>query len=158
MRIFLADDQAKVCSALRLLLEQEPGLSVVGEAAEAKDLLAQVQRTRPDLVLLDWELPGLRAPRSSTPSAGSGISSGQRLLAALHSLSCRVKVIALSGHLEAREEALAAGADAFVSKGDPPERLLTTLRTISVTSWLTDKTPILGVTNPDSKRQGAEYR
>jgi len=141
MRIFLADDQAKVCSALRLLLEQEPGLSVVGEAAEAKDLLAQVQRTRPDLVLLDWELPGLRAPRSSTPSAGSGISSGQRLLAALHSLSCRPKVIALSGHLEAREEALAAGADAFVSKGDPPERLLTTLRTVSVRNEILERKP-----------------
>jgi len=132
MRIFLADDQAKVCSALRLLLEQEPGLSVVGEAAEAKDLLAQVQRTRPDLVLLDWELPGLRVPSASTSLTGSEISSGQRLLAALHSLSCRLKVIALSGHVEAREEALAAGADAFVSKGDPPERLLITLRTVSV--------------------------
>ena len=57
MRVLLADDQMKVRSALRLLLEQEPGLSVVGEAAEAKDLLAQVGTERPDLVLLDWELP-----------------------------------------------------------------------------------------------------
>ncbi len=42
MHIFLADDQAKVRSALRLLLEQEPGLSVVGEATETEDLLVQV--------------------------------------------------------------------------------------------------------------------
>lgn len=127
MRVFLADDQAKVRSALRLLLEQEPGLNVVGEAAEAEDLLAQVQAICPDLVLLDWELPGFRDPDRPTALRRS---SGQRLLAALHSLGCPLKVIALSGHLEAREEALAAGADAFVSKGDPPERLLTTLRTV----------------------------
>jgi DNA-binding NarL/FixJ family response regulator len=41
MRVLLADDQSKVHSALRLLLEQEPGMSVVGEAVEAEDLLAQ---------------------------------------------------------------------------------------------------------------------
>lgn len=161
MRVFLADDQAKVRAALRLLLEQEPGLSVVGEVTEAKDLLAQVQVTQPDVVLLDWELPGLRAtkpwiapsasPRSFGPGAkGSGQAlrydsgdvpslpkeqiSRQRLLSALHSLGCPLKIIALSGHLEAREEALGAGADAFVSKGDPPERLLSTLRTVGVTN------------------------
>ena len=125
MRILLADDQTKVRSALRLLLEQEPGLSVVGEAAEAEGLLTQVQRTQPDLVLLDWELPGFQATDSLA-------CPGQCLLSALHSLGCHLKVIALSGHVEAREEALAAGADAFVSKGDPPERLLTALRTVGV--------------------------
>jgi DNA-binding NarL/FixJ family response regulator len=60
MRVLLADDQSKVRSASRLLLEQEPGMSVVGEAVEAEDLLAQVEATQPDLVLLDWELLGLR--------------------------------------------------------------------------------------------------
>jgi DNA-binding NarL/FixJ family response regulator len=134
MRVFLADKQTKVRSALRLLLEQEPWLSVVGEAAEAEDLLAQVQKTQPDVVMLDWELPGFRVTDPSTPLTGSGTCSGQRLLFALHSLGCHSKIIALSGHLEAREEALAAGADAFVSKGDPPERLLTTLRTVGVTN------------------------
>ena len=75
MRIFLADDQAKARSALRLLLEQEPGLSVVGEATETEDLLAQVQRTQPDLVLLDWELPGLWATDLSTAPSASPWSS-----------------------------------------------------------------------------------
>jgi DNA-binding NarL/FixJ family response regulator len=156
MRVFLADDQAKVRAALRLLLEQEPGLSVVGEVTEAKDLLVQVQVTQPDVVLLDWELPGLRAtepwiapsaspwakgpgqvPRHDSgdvPSLPKEQISRQRLLSALHSLGCPLKIIALSGHLEAREEALGAGVDAFVSKGDPPERLLTTLRTVGVTN------------------------
>ena len=60
MRVLLADDQSKVRSALQLLLEQEPGMSLVGEAVEAEDLLAQAEAPQPDLVLLDWELPGLR--------------------------------------------------------------------------------------------------
>ena len=117
MRILLADDQAKVRSALRLCLEQEPGMSVMGEATDADELLAQVRTACPDIVLLDWELPGLQA---ANPSTGSG----QGLLSALRTLCPCLKVIALSGRPETRQVALPAGADAFVSKGDPPEQLL----------------------------------
>jgi DNA-binding NarL/FixJ family response regulator len=120
MQILLADDQAKVRSALRLLLEQEPGLSVVGEAAEAEELLAQVETTCPDLVLLDWELPGLRATNRVT-------NPERCLLSALRARCPRMWVIALSGRPEARQAALAAGVGAFVSKGDSPERLLAAL-------------------------------
>jgi DNA-binding NarL/FixJ family response regulator len=109
MRVLLADDQSKVRAALRLLLEEELGLSVIGEAAEAEDLLAQVQAMQPDLMLLDWELPGLRTDDH---------------LPALRRLCPCLKIIVLSGQPEARRAALAAGTDAFVSKGDPPERLL----------------------------------
>ena len=109
MRVLLADDESKVRSALRLLLEQEPGLSIVGEATKGEDLLAQVETTRPDLALLDCELPG---PQTAD------------LLPALRSRCPGLLVIALSGRPETRRAALAAGADAFVSKGDSPERLL----------------------------------
>ena len=108
MDILLADDH-KVRLALRVLLEQIPGQTIVGEAANARDLVAQASATRPDLVLLDWTLPGLH-------------DSG-----ALHSLRqiCPdASVIILSGRPEARKTALAAGANDFVSKVDPPERLL----------------------------------
>ena len=126
MRIFIADDQIKVRSALRLLLEQEPGLRVVGEAAETESLLAQAEATQPDLMLLDWELPNLVGVNSST-------GSGSRLLAALRARCPRLVVIALSGRLEARQAAMTAGADAFVSKGDPPERLLAALQAVEAT-------------------------
>jgi DNA-binding NarL/FixJ family response regulator len=111
MHVLLADDQAEVRSALRFLLEQEPAMSVVGEAAEAAALLDVAEAVQPDLVLLDWELPGLQAPEL------------------LHALRCRCGtiLIALSGRPEACQEALDAGVDAFVSKGEPPERLLATL-------------------------------
>lgn len=109
MRVLIADDQPKVRSALRLLLKQEPDLIVVGEADDTGQALELVSRRRPDIVLLDWELPG----QNDTPALS-------KLRAAQHGLV----VIALSGRAEARQAALAAGVDAFVSKGDPPERLL----------------------------------
>jgi DNA-binding NarL/FixJ family response regulator len=109
LRVLLADDQLAVRSALRLVLEQEPDVDVVGEVAEAEHLLAEVGLANPDLLLLDWELPGL-------PTAG--------LLSALRALCPAIQVVALSGRPEAREPALQTGARAFVCKGDPPERLL----------------------------------
>jgi len=109
MRILLADDEPKVRFALRALLQRQPGLTVLGEAIDAQHLLAQTEGTYPDLVLLDWELPGLASVD---------------LLSALRGVYPDVVVIALSGRPGARRAALNAGADAFVSKGDPPERLL----------------------------------
>jgi DNA-binding NarL/FixJ family response regulator len=109
IRILLADDQPHVRSALRLLLEQQPGVQVLGEAADAQGLLDWIKAACPDLVLLDWELPGLDA---------------KVLLPALRDLCPNLAVIALSGRPETRKNALDAGADGFASKGDPPERLL----------------------------------
>lgn len=109
MRILLADAQQKVRFALRVLLERQPDLEVLGEATDARDLLDQTGDTCPDLILLAWELPGL-------------IEAG--LLPSLRQSCPDLAVIALSGRPEARTSALAAGADAFVSKSDPPERLL----------------------------------
>jgi DNA-binding NarL/FixJ family response regulator len=109
MRIFLADDQTKVRFALRVLLERQPGLKVVGEAADAAEAAAIVEATAPDLVFMDWELPGMASVE---------------LLALLHQILPQSSVIVLSGRQEARRSALAAGADAFISKAEPPERLL----------------------------------
>ena len=119
MRVLLADDQAWLRSALRLLLEQESDVEVIDEAGEAKSLLSKAQTTRPNLVLLDWELPGVRA-------AGGG----HQLLANLHRFCPNLSVIVLSGRPEASTSALAAGADFFVSKADPPESLLAALRAV----------------------------
>jgi len=107
--ILIADDQPQVRRALRLLLEQELATEVVGEATEASDLLAQVTAGCPDLMLLDWGLPGMAA---------------EDLLVALRETCPALAVIVLSGQPEAEGKALAAGADAFVSKADPPEQLL----------------------------------
>jgi DNA-binding NarL/FixJ family response regulator len=109
MRLLLADDRARTRFALSALLRQQAGLVVVGEAAHAAELLARAGETAPDVVLLGWDLPGL--PAAELPAALRRACPGARL-------------IVLSSRPEARQAALAAGADAFVSKIDPPERLL----------------------------------
>jgi DNA-binding NarL/FixJ family response regulator len=112
-QILIADDQPKVRQALRLLLEQELALETVDEAAKAETLLAQVSSGCPELVLLDWGLPGIAAVD---------------LLVALRQSCPDLTIIVLSGQPEVEENALRAGADAFVSKTDPPERLLAAVR------------------------------
>jgi two-component system response regulator DesR len=112
MRILVADGRKTVRFALRVLLEQQNGFKVVGETDSAEELLNRAQDTCPDLLLLGWELPGL-VPMDS--------------MVALRRVCPGLRVIALSGLPEARHAALEAGVDAFVSKGEPPERLLTTI-------------------------------
>ncbi len=119
MRILLADAQTKVRFALRVLLERQPGFEVVGEAASAEDLLARMAVSCPDVVLLDWSLAG---------------AVGARLLLALRHDCPGVGIIVLSGRPEASRAALAAGADAFVSKGNPPEHLLAAITNCCPTS------------------------
>jgi DNA-binding NarL/FixJ family response regulator len=115
MRVLLTSKRKRTRSALKRLLEQESELNVVCSAASAREVLVGVQETRPDLVLLDWELPDLRATD---------------LLPSLRSLSHSLKVVAFSKTGGAGQEALAAGADAFVSRESPQEWLLITLRTV----------------------------
>jgi two-component system response regulator EvgA len=114
MRIFLADDQSRVRYGLRVLLEQQ-GWKVVGEAWEAQDLLCQVEGRCPDVVLLDWGLPGLAETD---------------LIPALRGICPELNVIVFSGRLEVREAALKSGCDIFVNKTDPPERLLEAIKSI----------------------------
>lgn len=116
MNLYLADDDARARAALRLLFEQQPRMCVAGEAASGQALLAALLTAAPDVVLLDWELPGPPAPA---------------VVAGIRALCPAARVVALSGRIEAYRAALAAGADAFVSKGDPPERLLGTLRILA---------------------------
>lgn len=114
-RIVVADSDARVRSALHTLLRQEPGHIIIEESDDAGALVARMSDFRPDLVLLDWELPG-------QPAAA--------LLLSLHGLDYHPKVIVLSTRPEWEADALAAGADAFVCKGDPPERLLGALQNV----------------------------
>jgi DNA-binding NarL/FixJ family response regulator len=94
MQILLADDQKKVRSALRLLLEQQPDLEILGEAVDTTGLLDWVRAAHPDLVLLDWELPGLPAVA---------------LLPLLHFHKLGLRVVAPRGRPEARPAALTPG-------------------------------------------------
>jgi DNA-binding NarL/FixJ family response regulator len=109
MRILVADQQSKIRSALRLILEQEPDQRVVGEANNIDSLLAMVDENPPDLLLLDWEMTRKR---------------DADIIMFLRKLLPGIKVIALSGNPEVSSLALEAGADAFVCKCDSVDRLL----------------------------------
>lgn len=112
MRILIADDQPQVRSAVRLILGQEPYVNVVGEAGDMLGVLELVARQRPDLILLDWDLTGRQSALA---------------LQDIHKAHPDAMVVALSGRPEARPKAMAAGVNAFVSKGEPPERLVETV-------------------------------
>lgn len=115
MRILLADDQPDVRSALRLLLEQGLTLHVTGEATDGWMLLNGMHATKPDLLLLDWELPG--------PPI-------QQVMAVLCQRYPTTPIVVLSGHPEAKPQALNAGATAFVSKGEAPDHLVALLHSL----------------------------
>ena len=107
-RVFLADAQFEERNALRLLL-LDLKMEVVGEAADWPTTLMQVPVSRTEMLLVDWDLlPG--EPNSA--------------LEELRKVSPAALVIVLISHLDAREQAaLSAGADAFISKGETPERV-----------------------------------
>ncbi len=121
MRVLLADDQIWLRSAMRLLLEEEPSIEIVAEVSEVDSLLTRSQIIHPDLILLDWELPGLKT-----------LSAHKALIKMLRANDPAVRIIALSGHPEAGRSALAAGADSFVSKTEPPEHLLEALNQVQL--------------------------
>lgn len=109
MKVLIADDQAGVRSALKVLLEQEAGIDIAGEAEDIGGLISRLKLDQPDMVLLDWELSG---------------ESMARLMPVLRKTSNDIAIIAMSVRPEAQRAAMAAGADAFISKGENSDGLL----------------------------------
>jgi DNA-binding NarL/FixJ family response regulator len=115
MRVLVADSDPRVRTALHMLLKVEPELAIIGESTNASCLLAKAEELEPDLVLLDWELPG---------------NSITALIERLRKAESPCRVIVLSRRPEAEQAALTVGADAFVSKTDPADSLLDTLHSL----------------------------
>jgi len=88
---------------------------LVGEATDVDSLLVEADQHQPDLVLIDWDLAG-------QPT--------DQLFATLHALDSQPKLVVLGSDAGMEELAMAAGADAFVSKANPPKQLLITLNTM----------------------------
>lgn len=117
MRILIADDQIDIREGLKILLEQEPEMDVIGEADGVGSLLTQTKINCPEVIILDWELSNLRMTE---------------VIPLLRLFCPGIKVLAMSGRPEALKTALAAGADAFVSKGEQPEILLEAIKELGV--------------------------
>lgn len=115
-RIYIADGLAEERSALRLVL-RSLDMVVVGEAADWETALAKAPATRLDILLVDWDLL----------PAESGTA-----LDVLRAACPGAIIVILISHMDARQQAaLSAGADVFISKGEPPERVAERLRGIA---------------------------
>jgi two-component system, NarL family, response regulator DesR len=119
-RVYVADALTEERSALRLML-LDLNMEVVGESADWETTLAQAPVNRTDMLLIDWDL----LPHTS-PSAA---------LDELRTACPAALVIILISHLDARQQAaLSSGADAFISKGETPERVAERLRSVAASA------------------------
>lgn len=112
LRVVVVDDQALVRAGLRMIVESDPGLEVVGEAADGRTAVDVVAQTAPDVVLMDVRMPemdGIEATRRITAAGGQT----PRIL--------MLTTFDLDEHVYA---AVHAGAAGFLLKEAPPERLV----------------------------------
>lgn len=116
LSVLIADDQPEVRSAVRLVLEHEAPVGQIDEAASLLAMIRQIEQSCPDVLFLDWELPGLDQAHIGT---------------ALQHMCPHMSVIALTCCSESMEHALHAGIQAFVGKVEPPDTLLRTLRELA---------------------------
>ncbi len=117
MRVLLAESRPDVRSALRLFLEQYIEDLKMTALVKSTDLVSQVGKLCPDLLLPDWEWLGLRPAN---------------LLVQIRGLFPQMRTIVLSARPEIRGEALTAGADAFINKSDTVERMLETIQSVII--------------------------
>ncbi len=117
IRILLADDQALVRGALASLLSLEPDLDIVGEVGRGDEVVQAAERTKPDVALLDVEMPGL-----------DGIEATAALRAAYPQV--RVLIVTTFGRPGFLARALRAGAGGFVVKDTPARQLADAVRRV----------------------------
>ncbi len=125
LRIVIADDEAMVRRGLRMLVETEPTLEVVGEAANGREAVQMAARARPDLVLMDIRMPEL-----------DGLSAARQVLALPH--APRVLMLTTFDEDENVYEALRIGTSGFLLKASPPEQLLEAIRLVGSGKALID--------------------
>jgi DNA-binding NarL/FixJ family response regulator len=120
IRVLVVDDEALVRSGFRVLIESEPGMTVVGEAADGATAVELTRQTRPDVVLMDIRMPGTDGLQATR------LIAGDPELADVH-----VLVLTTFDHDEHVVEALDAGAAGFLIKNTRPRQLLNGIRVVA---------------------------
>lgn len=118
IKILLVDDHAVLRAGLRALLEAEPGLEVVGEAATGEDGIAQSEELSPDVVVMDLSMPGIGGLEATRRLARTG--EGPRVL-----------VLTMHGEEEHLLPVLEAGGSGYVNKRSADEELIEAIRTVA---------------------------
>jgi DNA-binding NarL/FixJ family response regulator len=120
IKIVLADDEQLVRSGLRLILESEDGIEVVGEAGDGREAVTLTRRLNPDVVLMDVQMPLM-----------NGIEATREIVALGRDDSSRVLILTTFDLDEYVYEALKAGASGFLLKRTPAEDLVAGIRVIA---------------------------
>lgn len=115
IRVFLADDQPTLRIGLRVLLEQDPDIVMVGEARDGNDALHQILEIQPDVAVLDCQLPGMDGVAVATELKAQGIAT---------------RVLAFSSYSDEQfvRGMLEAGAVGYLLKEEAPEQIVEAVR------------------------------
>ncbi|MDQ6849688.1 MAG: response regulator transcription factor [Actinomycetota bacterium] len=119
-RVVIADDQHLIRAGFRMILATQPDIEVVGEASTGEEAVDVTTTTRPDLVLMDIQMPGI-----------DGIEATRRILADPRTREVRVLILTTFDLDEYVYDALHAGASGFLLKDAPPEQLAAAVHMVS---------------------------
>jgi DNA-binding NarL/FixJ family response regulator len=120
IRVLIADDQALVRAGFRMILDAEPGMEVVGEAANGRKAIEAAGALRPDVVLMDIRMPEL-----------DGIEATRLLLRNDGAAPPKVLILTTFDHDDYIYDALRAGASGFLLKDTPPEELVSAITVVA---------------------------
>ena len=121
LRVLIADDQALVRAGFRMILEAQPDIEVVGEAADGEAAVEGARRLRPDVILMDVRMPGL-----------DGLEATRRLLDGTDGQPPRILILTTFDLDEYVYAAMRSGASGFLLKDTSPEHLVAAVRTVAV--------------------------
>lgn len=117
IRIVIIDDHALVRTGLRMIVEKQPDIEVVGEAENGEQGIALIKRLQPDVALVDVHMPGV-----------SGVEVTERVRRA--KLSTQIVILTMAGDSPFPRRLLDIGASGYLTKGCPAEELLKAIRHI----------------------------
>jgi DNA-binding NarL/FixJ family response regulator len=120
IRVLVVDDVELVRTGLRMILDAEPDLEVVGTASDGVEAVSEVRRLRPDVVLMDIRMPGL-----------DGLAATRHILGTAGMPPCKVIVLTTFDVDEHVYEALRAGASGFLLKDVPAAQLVHAIRVVA---------------------------
>ncbi|MEV7603154.1 response regulator transcription factor [Kitasatospora sp. NPDC089797] len=120
IRVLLADDQALLRGAFRMLIDAEEDMEVVGEAADGREAVELARATKPDIVLMDIRMPG-----------ADGLGATAEICADEELSGTRVLILTTFEIDDYVAQALRAGAGGFLGKGADPKELLAAVRTVA---------------------------
>jgi DNA-binding NarL/FixJ family response regulator len=118
--VLIADDQALVRAGFRAILEEEPGLSVVGEAGDGRDAIDLARKRRPNVILMDIKMPDI-----------DGLEATRRILSEAEDQDIAVLMLTTFDVNEYVYDALRAGASGFLLKDVLPEELVAAVRIVA---------------------------